>query len=479
MRSLPNSRGRAYAVSQSRRQTLARIALVTICSGCGSILGDPFGDLKLREDAAIRDTRGPQSTEPDSGSTGSQPIQSDAGAGMADAEAPDAATPTEPPNVPPTQPREPAAQSGAAGGGMKEPEPADLDDAGSPYEPLDDCLPTFAVSNGIVYPPHSAGPRVFDVNSGISTNPGSPDCDPTDTKHCVVVAESIHIMKEVGVSGERPLVLLAAHNVTLDAILNVAGGDANQFQLNNGGPGDHAMGMSNTVSGGGGNATPGGGGFDGTGAGSSIPLSAGLIGGGHGSKDPDPLSLNCIAGGGGGGALQIVSLCGSIRINAYINARGGGGNGGAGFNPSCPDGNGGGAGGTVWLQANALSFGIQGTIIQLSGGGGGGGACWPANTTLPIAGTMGKGSPVSDADLSVAGADCGDGIAGGVGGVGGRRDVVSGRGGAPTPPGMPMSARGGGGGGSRGRLVLQNIPNQCFEVLSRTDGECVVAERVR
>jgi hypothetical protein len=461
-------------------------------SGCASLLGDPFEDLKALPEAGREQSHdsGPDDVipEPDAGldagppPAAAKPPTPDPGPGLHPPAA-DGGTANPPQQLPVQQ--QPAPPQNADPFSV---EPKIDDDAGaeSPsYPPLDDCNPTFLASNGILYPRHSNGPRVFEavppeMRTKINTNHASPDCDPSDAEHCVIVASSIHIASgaDVGVSGERPLVLLASGDITLDGVLNVAGGDGNQFQLEYGGPGDHTRGMSRSVSGGGGNSTQGGGSCDGTGAGPSIPLSAGLLGGGHGSQQPDELGMNCIAGGGGGGAVQIVSLCGEIRIRWYLNASGGGGRGGGQNWSGCPNGNGGGAGGTVWLQGRALSFGEASMFVQLSGGGGGGGSCQSSPDAELVPGNPGKGSTQIVSDWQVSGATCGSNI-GGRGGSGGRREILPMRGGEATPLGMPALARCGGGGGARGRLVLQDLPNTCADVANATDGECVVAPASR
>jgi hypothetical protein len=472
-----------------QRQNLGLWLSLAWATGCSSLLGDPFEDWKPRVDSG---------TPPDDGAVDSGARE---GAGIPRPPLKIVDAPDADPSAPDSGHSAPAARSGkaknqpAAISSQVEPAQAtpsdagpapsaddDPDDAGA-YLALDDCTPDFLVSNGIIYPRRSAGPRVFEARTArhkIDTDRGSPDCDPADPDNCVVAASSIYIARgaDVGVSGERPLVLLAAGDITLDGILNVAGGDGNQSERDHGGPGDHSRGMSKSVSGGGGNATQGGGNCDGVGAGPSIPSSAGLIGGGHGSKQPDDVSMYCIAGGGGGGAVQIVSLCGAIRISWFLNARGGGGRGGAQNLMACPDGNGGGAGGTVWLQGHALSFGDTLEFVQLSGGGGGGGSCRRSAGDMPTPGSPGQGSPEDARGFQASGAACGD-IAGGRGGGGGRRESLPMRGGEPTPADMPALTRCGGGGGARGRIVLQNLPNTCDEIANYTDGACVVAEPAR
>jgi hypothetical protein len=140
-----------------------------------------------------------------------------------------------------------------------------------------------------------------------------------------------------------------------------------------------------------------------------------------------------------------VSLCGTITIKGTIDASGGGG--GAIDDATCPEGAGGGAGGTVWMQAGSIVFQNGTANIQLEGGGGGGGGCRATSGDPWSAGTgASRKNPGG-------GATCAGGVFGGDGGAGAGTPNGPGIGSAPTP--AAGEAKCGGGGGGRGRLVLQ------------------------
>jgi hypothetical protein len=166
------------------------------------------------------------------------------------------------------------------------------------------------------------------------------------------------------------------------------------------------------------------------------------VGGGNGGG-VDSASAACRVGGRGGGAVQLVSLCGKIVLNDIIDASGG--SGGAASDPTCPQGAGGGAGGTVWLQAPSITFKQDVASINVYGGGGGGGSCRPNGTSAWSPGSRG------DRQSPGQGANCGSGILGGDGGLGGTEETP-GAGGQGAAAGGEATC--GGGGGARGRVVL-------------------------
>ncbi len=138
-------------------------------------------------------------------------------------------------------------------------------------------------------------------------------------------------------------------------------------------------------------------------------------------------------GGGGGGALQLVSGT-AIRLEpgSAINAGGGGG----------VNGGGGGSGGGILIEAPEVELG-SGVAIMAGGGGGG---CRSA-----------RGSDGLLAEERAPGGDCGEDAAAGSGGAGGigsvsGRQAVRGESVAVTRG----SSRGGGGGGGVGRIVIHN-----------------------
>jgi hypothetical protein len=252
-----------------------------------------------------------------------------------------------------------------------------MPDAGaftSAPHPIDDCTPAFTVANDVGYPDKSPGD--FDLSptadGGIFTD-DNPQCYQPPNRpplpYCLILGGTIRVQANatLGTLGKRPLVLMAVHDVSIDGNVNVGGTDS--FG-GGGGPGAHP-GSAVAYGGGGAGMEPGAGACKAEGG---VPvLEAGLFGGGNGGGFFDP-SVACHAGGYGGGALQIVSLCGKISIRGSIDASGGGG--GSIDDPVCGVGFGGGGGGTVWIQGQQFAFDTaNGATINLSGGGGGGGTC--------------------------------------------------------------------------------------------------------
>ncbi len=325
--------------------------------------------------------------------------------------------------------------------------------------PIDDCTPRFVVANGIQYP--AQAPPALDITSTLQVDTDTyAGCIPVagpSTPYCLLLFYELHIGVDAKLqtAGSRPLVVMTVQNLTMEnnALLDVAGGDTGSFP----GAGPHTKGAATGPGGGGGNAEPGGGSTCGATGGS--PIEIGLFAGGNGGGALDARQ-GCRVGGSGGGAVQLVSLCGTITIRGTIEASGGGGGGGAMADQGCPDGYGGGAGGTVWMQSDKkIVFDSATAAIKLSGGGGGGGACRPT-----AADPWTSGGAASRADAGVGGTCAG--ATGGPGGVGG----VGGQAGAANPPGTGAQgtgdARCGGGGGARGRLVLQAPETTCADVVS-------------
>lgn len=325
--------------------------------------------------------------------------------------------------------------------------------------PIDDCTPTFQVANGIAYPTHandtveliSPDGGNFDTTDDVRCYGG------TSLPYCLVIAKNLTIPtgKKLGAYGRRPLVLMAVQDVTIEAdgILDIAGSDGPSIP----GPGKHDDGRGDGFGSGGGNGEPGAGAC-GANGGAAIPL--GLVGGGNGGKSI--AGTFCQQGGSGGGAVQIVSLCGKISIAGYINGNGGGAS--TGDSNDCAQGFGGGAGGTVWLQAGTPIALDQGSSkIQLAGGGGSGGSCRAVPTDAWTTGSNGY--------VNMAGGPgtCG-GPTGGLAGDGGIGGDAPGAGQAGSPGSGEATC--GGGGGGRGKLVLQAPLTTCKD--ARTDGVCVV-----
>jgi hypothetical protein len=326
---------------------------------------------------------------------------------------------------------------------------------------IDDCLPSFMVANGIQYPDHA--PPALDITGTLQvdtdTYPGCIDVlGGGKTPYCLLLLYELHIGTDAKLqtAGSRPIVVMTVQNLTTEnnSLIDVAGGDTGSFP----GAGDHSKGAATGAGGGGGNAEPGGGSTCGATGGSTI-VDTGLFPGGNGGGPLDTRQ-GCRVGGSGGGALELVSLCGTITLRGTIDASGGAGGGGAMGDQTCPDGYGGGAGGTIWMQSDKkILFDTSTAGINLSGGGGGGGACRPT-----AADPWASGNPGSRGDAG-AGATCA-GSSGGDGGLGG----VGGQTGSAHAPGNGTQGTGdskcGGGGGGRGRLVLVAPETTCADVVS-------------
>lgn len=315
---------------------------------------------------------------------------------------------------------------------------------------IEGCTPAFVPLNGVTYPPTSTG--TLDLTSDLILNTDtSSHCWSGSPSICVVVVSSLHIATgaTLWVGGGRALAIVAVHDITIDerGVLNAAGSN----EGGPAGPGDHTAGTGTGRGGGGGNAEPGQGSCGSNNGGASV-ANPGLRGGGHGGGGDHP-QVSCQVQGMGGGAVALVSLCGSVTVRGQVNAAGGGGGGGAVRNPACPDGLGGGAGGTVWIEAPPNGFFADpgtGGSINLAGGSGGGGACNSGGAWT--SGTSGDGL------VPGAGASCAanNGPVGGDGGVGGNRPS------SPQPGGDKHFVSGnvgtatcGGGGGGVGWLFLR------------------------
>jgi hypothetical protein len=289
-------------------------------------------------------------------------------------------------------------------------------------------------------------------------------CLAGSSQTCVVVVTSFQIVagQTLQVTGTKPLIVVSIGDLVIQGTLDARGEDGTSTAV--GGPGAHpqlaslidtryisadpACGAGQATAGGR-SACPGRTGNGGTNY--PLALSGGYVGGtGAYNGANRPVTF----GGMGGGAVRLVSLCGSITITGSIDASGGGGDsaGAAAFG----GGAGGGSGGTVWLHATSIQFDAR-SSINLSGGGGGGG------TSTTDAGISVAGQPARR-DRPGEGNACGA-TRGGTGGAGGRY---------PQPPGDGTGTTVsdcGAGGGSYGRLVLQTTGNLCAQ--AHTTGECL------
>ena len=287
--------------------------------------------------------------------------------------------------------------------------------------------------------------RVVDSSLVLSTDT---DCTEVVGGLCVVSARDLTISTAgvIRAVGTRPLVLLAAGQLTIDGTVDVGGHGG----ISGPGVSDSmnclpAVAPTPGVNGGGGAAGGtfatrggrGGAGAIGTNAG-GIPqrvaldaaLHAGCAGGFGADSSP---SVHADPGGGGGGAVYLIGGE-ALILKGTINASGGGG--GRGLAPKS-GGSGGGAGGMILLWSPSTTG--SATLIA-NGGGGGGGADNGANG-LPGQEATGLGAPLGGGGGGGAGAGRGGaGAAGSGDGVDGVNDSTN--------------AGGGGGGGGGGRILL-------------------------
>lgn len=254
----------------------------------------------------------------------------------------------------------------------------------------------------------------------------------------------------VTVTGDKPLVILSDHDVTIAGTLDVGarkgergpGGALPGIGSGAGGISVHDNGSGSTYddsgAGGGSFGSQGAAGgkagpFEGGPAGNTYPIN-GLIGGSGGG-----LAGACSnVPGAGGGALFLYAKH-KMRISGAIRAGGGGGGGGT---TTCPTGSGagagGGSGGLIWLQTPDL----DGTGVLAANGGGGGGGSYVGVSN----GGDGEDGRAS-ATVAAAGgtkANSAEASAGGNGAVQGMP--------APAIPSL-TAGNGGGGGGGLGRVV--------------------------
>jgi hypothetical protein len=327
-------------------------------------------------------------------------------------------------------------------------------------------LQPFGVAGRELPPPGTAAVR---TTCPYSTSICDSQCGFTSTTRtadglCVVQAGDVVIAAgaTLQVSGDRPLVILAAGDVTIEGTLDASatgstpgpGGGASSGGPMPGGAGGASFVEQAAGGGGGGLQGSGGRGGDAVGysggpggTGSAI---AGLRGGSGGGVQGG------VGAGAGGGAIQI-SAGGAIVVRGTISAGGGGGPGGPG---AMFGGAGGGSGGTIVLEAAEVDLGVARIVAPGGGGGGGGlisftdvgGACsYPAGS----AGTDGRdvdetgvagGGASSPAAAGGAGGDIGDGAPGGLGNT------------DPRSCGSfyPTYGSGGGGGGGAGCVLVRN-----------------------
>jgi hypothetical protein len=271
----------------------------------------------------------------------------------------------------------------------------------------------------------------------------------------ILAVSSWKIDKNVSIRGTRALVVVVAHDVTIDGNVDAAA------ELDKPGPGG-ALPASGPGTGGvptSTSAEKGGGG----GAGYATAGAKGEAGGAQAGGQPGPVygirpgdflggsggadgAGTCPNGdghgGAGGGALQI-SAGGIIAVRgpASVNAGGGGGRGGC----IGTSGGGGGSGGMIFFEALG-GISVVGTLAANGGGGGGGGGDMAAPSSGP--GTAGQNG--TKASSPATGGAPGTGCLACGGGNGGF--AIN----PPTTVVGPGSPNGGGGGGAVGVIWLRS-----------------------
>ncbi len=262
------------------------------------------------------------------------------------------------------------------------------------------------------------------------------DLDATEV--CVIFARSIRINSGLQVSGERPLVIVAAEALDVDVDLDVSGraGATEDYVA-------CSEANSGRASGAGGSGGAGGsfGGYGGNG-GDSDSLGSLVLGG---RADLEPPVVGVVRGGcrGGGGGVGTVaggvfgaagrSICliagTTLTISATIDASGAGGGGGMQSGSSGGGGGGGGSGGQIVVDAPTIVLGANAKLVANGGGGGGGGG---GNSAGATAGEVG-GRPF--VNLALGGA------------AGTPNATAGGDGGSAAKPSANQGGAGGGGGG--------------------------------
>ena len=262
-----------------------------------------------------------------------------------------------------------------------------------------------------------------------------------NTKVCVIAAQSITISAAGTLHplGTRPIVLVAAQQISVDGAIDVSGLATVAAAGSN--PGTCATTNNGVIAGGGAGGSfghigarggSGNGGIGGIPAPVSPPLIRGGCPGGLGADGTGGVGGS--RGGSGGGAVDLIAGT-SITIAGTINASGDGGLGGMGATKG--GGGGGGSGGLIAIDAP--SFALFGTLMA-NGGGGGGGA-------------GGAGPPSSGGRAMFSSPT--------QGGLGGSGLAAGGEGGGTldASPGIDGMNGTGGGGGGGGGVVLITAPN--------------------
>ena len=279
-------------------------------------------------------------------------------------------------------------------------------------------------------------------------------------KYCLIAGDTITIPAGTTVHavGANPLVLMAAHTITVQGTIDVSshvgesvggvpvagaagrkatdcvavGIDGSQGSGSNGsgGGGGGSFGTLGAAGGTGRNNTP-------SGKPATPAAPATLVGGCPGGAGGNGSGNMGGSGPGGfGGGVVYLLAGGSIQVSGSINASGAGGGGGTAGEASSGGGGGGGAGGLIGIESPATT--ISSAVFANGGGGGGGGDAngngGNAGATPTVIGTAGGGG---------SGANQG----GGDGGAGATATAAKAGGNAGNSNLGPQAAGGGGGGG--------------------------------
>jgi hypothetical protein len=212
---------------------------------------------------------------------------------------------------------------------------------------------------------------------------------------------------EVGNSLDRPVAFVVDQDITIDGTLDASArgqtsGPGGGFSLAGG---TDFMGSSIGL-GGAGFATAGG-------NGGSYQADGGAQNGGP--QLPNLLTSAIYVGGpqnigGGGGAVMLVSCRGTVSVAGTISVGGGGGS--SGYLVACTPGYGGGAGGSLLIQAMDIKL----TGALYANGGGGGAGCVP--NTQQTSQQDGQDASLSDTTPALGGTAVTGAGTGGKGGVG-------------------------------------------------------------
>ncbi len=265
---------------------------------------------------------------------------------------------------------------------------------------------------------------------------------------CVyAVTGSLTVSGNVGITGPRPLVLVANQiTIEMSGILDVADGGAGAAPTVCAPPVSGGIG-TDSVSGGAGGSFVSAGGMGGPGTTSPLQtpnpgvvpsfLRGGCPGGTGGYVSSDGMTAGG-KGGEGGGAIYLLASQ-EIVMAGSIYAWGGGGEGGKGGVSTTGGGGGGGSGGHIVLDAPMLTLRSTAHLLAEGGGGGAGGARSAAGDPGMVIGP----SPIHAAYGGAANGLCTECGAGGNGSFG----IEAGSVGAPSTTQFGGAGGGGGGGG--------------------------------